>query len=102
MKAVSLQSALDTVEKLEVKLTDFAKQHAKEIQHDPVFRQRFLKMCAPLGVDPLASKQSFWGKVLGMVRMYKKLTYKSIPACLPHTIHFSVGRFLSRARRQSS
>jgi hypothetical protein len=40
MKAISLQSALDTVEKLELKLTDFAKKHQSEIQHDPVFRQR--------------------------------------------------------------
>jgi ESCRT-II complex subunit VPS22 len=82
MKAVSLQSALDTVEKLEVKLTDFAKQHAKEIQHDPVFRQRFLKMCAPLGVDPLASKQSFWGKVLGMGDFYHELAVKVAEVCL--------------------
>ena len=59
MKAISLQSAIDTVEKLEIKLTEFAKVHRDEIQNDPVFRQRFLQMCAPLGVDPLASKKSF-------------------------------------------
>ena len=40
MKAISLQSALDTVETLEIKLTDFAKKHQSEIQNDPVFRQR--------------------------------------------------------------
>jgi hypothetical protein len=42
MKAVSLQSALDTVETLEVKLTEFAQRHKAEIQHDPVFRQRYV------------------------------------------------------------
>lgn len=40
MKAISLQSALDTVETLEIKLTEFAKKHQSEIQNDPVFRQR--------------------------------------------------------------
>lgn len=87
MKAISLQSALDTVEKLEVKLTEFAKKHQTEIQNDPVFRQRyvnasqdnlillagsellinrfdyeffscrFLQMCAPIGVDPLQASK---------------------------------------------
>lgn len=47
MKAISLQSALDTVEKLEVKLTEFAKKHQSEIQNDPVFRQRYV--CLYLG-----------------------------------------------------
>ena len=42
MKAISLQSALDTVESLEIKLTDFAKKHQSEIQNDPVFRQRYV------------------------------------------------------------
>lgn len=32
MKAVSLQSAIDTCEKLEIKLTDFAKTHRNEIR----------------------------------------------------------------------
>lgn len=77
MKAISLQSALDTVESLEIKLTDFAKKHQNEIQNDPVFRQRFLQMCAPLGVDPLqASKKSFWGQLLGMGDFYHELAVK--------------------------
>ena len=63
LKAASFQNALDTVEKLEVKLAEFAKQHSKEIQTDPAIRQRVLEMCAPLGVDPLASKKSFWGNM---------------------------------------
>ena len=102
MKAISLQSALDTVESLEIKLTDFAKKHQTEIQNDPVFRQRyvqcalvsvrkpcniaktylcwicrFLQMCAPLGVDPLqASKKSFWSQLLGMGDFYHELAVK--------------------------
>ena len=52
LKAVSLASAMETVEKLEVKLADFAKKHKHEIQHDPAFRAKFLDMCAPLGRQP--------------------------------------------------
>jgi ESCRT-II complex subunit VPS22 len=70
------------VEKLEVKLTEFAEQHAQEIQNDPVFRSRFLQMCAPLGVDPLASKKSFWGKLLGMGDFYHELAVKVAEVCL--------------------
>lgn len=81
LKAVSLQSAMETVEKLEIKLTDFAKKHAKEIQNDPAFRQRFLQMCAPLGVDPLLSKKGFWGQVLGMGDFYYELAVKVAEVC---------------------
>jgi ESCRT-II complex subunit VPS22 len=82
MKAISFQTALDTVEKLEVKLTEFAEQHSAQIQNDPVFRQKFLQMCAPLGVDPLASKKSFWGKLLGMGDFYHELAVKVAEVCL--------------------
>ena len=53
MHALSLQTAIDTIESLQVKLADFAKKHQSDIQDDPAFRQQFLQMCAPLGVDPL-------------------------------------------------
>lgn len=82
MKAVSLQSAIDTVEKLEVKLTDFAKRHRSEIQNDAVFRHRFLQMCAPLGVDPLASKKTVLGNLLGMGDFYHELAVKTAEVCL--------------------
>lgn len=49
LKAVSLASAMETVEKLEIKLADFAKKHKHDIQHDPAFRSNFLECCAPLG-----------------------------------------------------
>lgn len=44
IKAISFQSAIDTVEKLEIKLTEFAKKHQSEIQNDPVFRQRYVRI----------------------------------------------------------
>ncbi len=51
MNAVSLARAMETVEKLEVKLKEFAKEHKHEIQQDPAFRAKFLEMCAPLGTS---------------------------------------------------
>jgi len=73
MKAMSIQSAMDTVRSLETKLTEFADKHRSEIQNDPAFRHQFLQMCAPLGVDPLLSKKSFWNGVLGMGDFYYEL-----------------------------
>jgi ESCRT-II complex subunit VPS22 len=82
IKEVSLSSAVETVKKLEVKLTEFAKKHKKEIQEDPLFRKKFLEMCAPLGVDPLSSKKGFWGGVLGIGEFYYELAVKVAEVCL--------------------
>lgn len=82
MQALSIQSAMDTVEKLEEKLTEFAKKHRSEIQKDPAFRYQFLQMCAPLGVDPLQSKKSFWDGLLNMGDYYYELSVKVAEACL--------------------
>jgi ESCRT-II complex subunit VPS22 len=57
MKAISLQHAISTLELLEVKLTQFAQQHQNEIKNDPIFRHRFLQMCAPLGIDVLSTSK---------------------------------------------
>jgi len=60
MYAFSMKSAVNTIEQLHTKLTDFAKTHQTDIQDDPVFRQQFLRMCAPLGIDPLVSQKGLW------------------------------------------
>jgi ESCRT-II complex subunit VPS22 len=82
IKAVSLTSAMETVKKLEVKLTEFAKKHKKEIQNDPAFRKKFLEMCAPLGVDPLSSEKGFWKNMLGIGEFYYELAVKVAEVCL--------------------
>lgn len=82
LKSVSVASAVETVKKLEVKLAEFAKKHKKEIQSDPAFRQRFLEMCAPIGVDPLASEKGFWGSVLGIGDFYYELSVKAAEVCM--------------------
>lgn len=80
IKTTSLQSAMDTVKKLEVKLTEFAKTHHEAIASDPAFRHKFLSMCAPLGVDPLTSKKSFWS-FLKMGDFYHELAVKVAEVC---------------------
>jgi ESCRT-II complex subunit VPS22 len=81
----SLQSSISCFcfhRQLEIKLTDFAKKHRHEIQHDPAIRQRFLEMCAPLGIDPLLSKKTFLGNLLGMSDFYYELAVKVAEVCL--------------------
>lgn len=63
-------------------MTDFAKKHRTEIQQDPAFRHQFLQMCAPLGVDPLSTENSFWGKILGIGDFYYELAVKVAEVCL--------------------
>ena len=82
LRTVSIASAVETVQKLEVKLTEFAKKHKKEIQNDPAFRARFLEMCAPIGVDPLSSEKGFWGSVLGIGDFYYELSVKAAEVCM--------------------
>jgi ESCRT-II complex subunit VPS22 len=66
IKAQSFQSAVETVERLQIQLAEYAKKHQSDIQDDPAFRQQFLQMCGPLGVDPLVSSKGFWAKTLGV------------------------------------
>jgi ESCRT-II complex subunit VPS22 len=83
MHALSIQTAVDTIEKLQVKLAEFAKKHQSDIQDDPTFRQQFLQMCAPLGVDPLVSQKGFWAKTLGVGigDFYYELSVKVAEVC---------------------
>ena len=73
---------METVEKLEITLGEFAKTHKHSIQHDPEFRARFLEMCAPLGVDPLSAEKGFWGSMLGIGEFYYELSVKVAEVCL--------------------
>lgn len=82
IKSISVSSAVETVKKLEIKLTDFAKKHRVEIQNDPAFRAKFLEMCGPLGVDPLSSEKGFWGSMLGIGEFYYELAVKVAEVCI--------------------
>jgi ESCRT-II complex subunit VPS22 len=74
---------METVEKLEHKLANFAKTHKYAIQHDPEFRSKFLEMCVLLGVDPLSSQKGFfWDTILGIGDFYVELSVKVAEVCL--------------------
>ncbi|KAF8937873.1 vacuolar-sorting protein SNF8-like protein [Dissophora ornata] len=74
-----LQSQLDT---FRANLETFARLHRKDIQKDPVFRMHFQKMCANIGVDPLASSKGYWGELLGVGDFYYELGIQIIDVCL--------------------
>ncbi|EHA53045.1 hypothetical protein MCOR27_008895 [Pyricularia oryzae] len=67
--AQALQTQLEVFRSL---LQQFAQTHAKDIRSDPAFRAQFARMCAAIGIDPLASSSSgksgggsVWGQLLG-------------------------------------
>ena len=66
IRAQSFQNAVETIEQIQAQLTEYARKNQNVIQNDPAFRQQFLQMCAPLGVDPLVSPKGFWAKTLGV------------------------------------
>ncbi|KAF9205824.1 ESCRT-II subunit protein snf8 [Haplosporangium sp. Z 27] len=72
----------DQLETFRVNLENFARQHRKDIQKDPVFRMHFQKMCANIGVDPLASSKGVWGELLGVSDFYYELGIQIIDVCL--------------------
>ncbi|CEG82765.1 hypothetical protein RMATCC62417_16777 [Rhizopus microsporus] len=63
-------------------LQEFAQKHRKDIRKDPTFRAHFQKMCANIGVDPLASNKGFWADLLGVGDFYYELGIQVIEACI--------------------
>ncbi|TPX45151.1 hypothetical protein SeLEV6574_g04055 [Synchytrium endobioticum] len=63
-------------------LEEFAKKYRKDINRDPVFRMHFQKMCANIGVDPLASNKGFWAEVFGFGDFYYELGVQIAEVCL--------------------
>jgi len=79
IRVMTYKAAITTVQKLQDRLTAFAKDHKKEIQTDSAFRAKFLNMCAPLGVDPLQTEKKigFWADFsLNMDQFYHALAVK--------------------------
>jgi ESCRT-II complex subunit VPS22 len=63
-------------------LEEFAKKHKKDINKNPHFRAQFQKMCAKVGVDPLASNKGFWAEILGVGDFYYELGVQIIDVCI--------------------
>lgn len=73
-------------------LQQFAQTHAKDIRSNPSFRAEFARMCAAIGVDPLASSSgaggkdgsgSFWSQLLGgsVNDFYFELAVRVVEVC---------------------
>lgn len=64
------------------KLETFAATHRDQINKDPQLRYHFQKMCAKIGVDPLASKKGFWAEALGIGAFYYELGVQIVGVCM--------------------
>ncbi|KAF4981939.1 hypothetical protein FZEAL_2333 [Fusarium zealandicum] len=71
-------------------LQQFANTHARDIRSDPAFRAQFARMCAAIGVDPLASSNassadssSVWAQLLGKTvnDFYFELAVRIVQVC---------------------
>ncbi|KAI2626489.1 ESCRT-2 complex [Hypoxylon sp. NC1633] len=74
-------------------LQQFAQTHAKDIRSNPSFRAQFARMCAAIGVDPLASSSSssssgggsssMWAQLLGRTvnDFYFELAVRVVEVC---------------------
>ncbi|KAK4138153.1 ESCRT-2 complex [Trichocladium antarcticum] len=69
-------------------LQQFAQTHARDIRSNPTFRAQFARMCAAIGVDPLASSNaagahSVWAQLLGrsVNDFYFELAVRVVEVC---------------------
>ncbi|BFZ59374.1 ESCRT II complex subunit Dot2 [Saitoella coloradoensis] len=68
-------------------LSSFATLHAREIRSDPEFREKFSRMCAAIGVDPLSSGRGGkggikgWSEMLGVGDFYYELAVRIVEVC---------------------
>lgn len=63
-------------------LETFATKHQSDIKKNPEFRKHFQKLCAQIGVDPLASSRGFWSEILGVGNFYYELGVQVTEVCL--------------------
>lgn len=65
-------------------LTHFAKTHRDSIRRDPKFRHEFQRMCASIGVDPLAGprKGGWWAELVGMGDWQYELGVQIVDVCV--------------------
>ncbi|KAK3380411.1 EAP30/Vps36 family-domain-containing protein [Lasiosphaeria ovina] len=88
--AQAFETQLDVFRSL---LQQFAQTHAKDIRSNPTFRAQFARMCAAIGVDPLASSSnssqsaggvgSIWAQLLGrsVNDFYFELAVRVVEVC---------------------
>ncbi|WRT69001.1 uncharacterized protein IL334_005983 [Kwoniella shivajii] len=90
-----LTSLQESLESFRDTLLEFSIKHRHDIRKDPAFRHQFQKMCAALGIDPLAasasasgsgsgsgsSKNGFWG-MIGMSEWEYELSVQLVDICV--------------------
>nr|CDS27178.1 vacuolar sorting protein SNF8 [Hymenolepis microstoma] len=77
--AANLHRQMETVKS---SLEFFASKYQSKIRQDPAFRTEFQSMCANIGVDPLASSNGVWSKILGIGDFYYHLAVRIIEVCM--------------------
>ncbi|EUB62600.1 Vacuolar-sorting protein SNF8 [Echinococcus granulosus] len=77
--AANLHRQLETVKS---SLEYFASKYQSRIRQDHAFRTEFQSMCANIGVDPLASSDGYWSKILGIGDFYYHLAVRIIEICM--------------------
>ncbi|KAM3178029.1 hypothetical protein ACTXT7_003400 [Hymenolepis weldensis] len=77
--AAHLHRQMETVKS---SLEYFASKYQSKIRQDPAFRTEFQSMCANIGVDPLASSNGVWSRILGIGDFYYHLAVRVIEICM--------------------
>lgn len=84
LSATQLASVQSNLESFRTALVSFAKAHHNDIKKDPAFRHQFQKMCAAIGVDPLAGSTgpSGWQEMLGLGEWQYGLAVQIVDVCV--------------------
>jgi len=82
VKEVQLEASKEQMQHFRTRLEEFALQHRESIRREPQFRRQFHRMCAAVGVDPLASNKGFWAQKLQVGDFYYELGVQVVEACL--------------------
>lgn len=88
-------------------LSAFAAAHRADIRKDPGFRHQFQKMCAAIGVDPLATagggRDAWWAEQLGLGEWSCELALQVVDVCVSTRERnggtIEMGELISRVER---
>nr|KIR86469.1 ESCRT-II complex subunit VPS22 [Cryptococcus tetragattii IND107] len=84
-----LSNLTSSLQSFRAALINFASAHRADIRKDPAFRHQFQKMCAAIGVDPLAvgpgaggGGRGWWSEVLGIGEWEYELAVQVVDICV--------------------
>ncbi|EOR01791.1 Vacuolar protein sorting-associated protein 22-like protein 1 [Wallemia ichthyophaga EXF-994] len=83
INAQQLQSIHHQISTFKQYLTDFSKNHRKDIESNVQFRNRFTEMCSTIDVDPLnISRGSLFSNLTGFSDFYLSLAVQLVDMCV--------------------